>query len=41
MCERHTCIKDAIWNEESSHCYANQQQQLEEPETVGGGGEVK
>ena len=28
-----TCGKDAIWNEESSHSYANQHQELEEPET--------
>ena len=28
-----TCIKDAIWNEESSHSYADQHQKLDEPET--------
>lgn len=29
----HTCIEGAIWDEESSHSYANQNQEFEEPET--------
>lgn len=33
MSKLHTCVKDAIWDEESSHSYANQHQELEEPET--------
>lgn len=29
-----TCIKVSVWNEKSSHNYANQDKELEEPETV-------